>query len=475
MGKAQQTLTAVAASFAALLMGSLNVWTSYTFEHFTSPNSTILETPMTEFQASLVGSLPFLGAMIGSTITGALINSYGRKLGAIMLVLPYIFHWVTIFMSSSALPIMVARFIGGIPGGAYVVYAPIYISEIAEPAIRGSLASATATFYVMGAIVSYLNGWFISYRTIILINLALCAVNIVLLSLVVESPMFLLRQNKEQAALKALAHYRDGSTTSKSVLEELSAMRQQLYSPIEMASVRTGPEVEESERDKLNADQVEVVIPPKVPAWKLLFTSRSSRRAFFTVWTILTLQVLMGATAVQVYAGQIFEKAAPGQSSSFCSVLVVLTSFGGCALAMAITDKAGRRALLISSLVLSALCLGALGVQLQLGTPPLLTAGTILVFCFLFNYGAGVIPYVLMAEVFSPEVQSIASMILMESMWFTNFLLIAIFPTILSLVGMHSAYFGFACVALGNACFSYFRVPETKGLSGKDIQALFAK
>lgn len=51
--------------------------------------------------------------------------------------------WVVIGQTSAPKVILAARFIMGITGGGFLVYAPMFISEVAEDSIRGRLASGT--------------------------------------------------------------------------------------------------------------------------------------------------------------------------------------------------------------------------------------------------------------------------------------------------------------------------------------------
>ena len=44
-------------------------------------------------------------------------------------------------LTTSSIVILIARFLGGVSGGAFMVHSPIYISEVAEESIRGTLAS----------------------------------------------------------------------------------------------------------------------------------------------------------------------------------------------------------------------------------------------------------------------------------------------------------------------------------------------
>lgn len=57
--------------------------------------------------------------------------------------------------------------------------------------------------------------------------------------------------------------------------------------------------------------------------------------------------------------------------------------------------------------------------------------------------------------------------------WFLNFAIIAAFPIMNSLIGIHGTFYFFALMAIINAVMSFFIVPETKGLSNEQIQDIF--
>jgi len=50
------------------------------------------------------------------------------------------------------------RFLTGASGGAFCVAAPVYVSEIAHPALRGALGSLFQLQVVMGVEMAYLIG-----------------------------------------------------------------------------------------------------------------------------------------------------------------------------------------------------------------------------------------------------------------------------------------------------------------------------
>ncbi|XP_041970686.1 facilitated trehalose transporter Tret1-like [Aricia agestis] len=475
MGKIHQAQTAITCSLGNLIVGLLYVWPSYTLNLYTAKNTTVLSEPMSELESSLVGSIPSLGAMVGTAAIGFLLSVFGRKRGGVILALPVTISWLVVDLTTSSKVILAARFFGGLSVGAIMCHSPIYISEIAEESIRGMLTSAPVACYCLGVLFSYLLGWFFTYRYIIWINICVCLLYIALMMCLTESPVYLMRKNKEEEAAKAIAHYRGLSTSSKIVLEEVSRLRQQITPSVELVPVNTEEKPEETEKSKLSAEEYSPE-PPKMPTWKLLFFSPSSRRAFTVVGLTLSLQVMMGMVAVQVYAKDIFSSAAPNLSSHMCSVLLAFVLLMGSLLSTVLTDKFGRRILLVLSSIAVALCLILMGVQLQtMIAPAWLTAVLILVYCFSFMFGAGSIPYVLLAEAFTPEVQSLASMIQMESVWFLNFFLVAVFPFMVKFFGIYGSFYSFALFAIMDLIVGLTILPETKGLTNEQIQEVFLR
>ncbi|XP_068624914.1 facilitated trehalose transporter Tret1-like [Battus philenor] len=475
MGKIHQLHTAISCSFASVLTGLLYVWPSYTLGLYTASDTSLLTSPMTDVESSLLGSLPSLGAMLGSVIVGGVISHLGRQKGGMVLVLPFVISWLIIDFTSSTTMILIARFIGGIGCGSVLVFAPIYISEVAEESIRGSLASVPVASYCIGVQLSYIVGWFLSYRYVLWVNLASSILGVALMMTVTESPIFLLRQNREEDAKLAIAHYRGESPSSKIVLEEISRLKQLIMPAVELAAINVVAEdtvkAEESEKEKLNGQSAEPEMTSKISSFKMLYLSPSSRRGFMVVGLSLSLQVMMGMVPVQVYAKQIFSQSAPTLSSHLCSVMFATVILVGSLISLVVADKFGRKMLLIISSVSVALCLVSMGLLLQTGIgPPWITAVLILVYCFFFMFGAGSIPYVLMSECFLPEVQSLASTLLMEWVWLLNFFIIGVFPFMIKYLGIHGSFYAFACFAVTDVCVALFLVPETKGLTNDQIQ-----
>ncbi|XP_045505307.1 facilitated trehalose transporter Tret1-like [Colias croceus] len=472
MAKLRQYQVTLACSLGNFITGVLYVWPSYTLHQYTSNTTTLLTEPMTEVEGSLLGSLPSLGAMVGTLLAGPVINGLGRQKGGLCIAMPFVLSWLAVDLSSSAIFVLLARFMGGMACGASFVHSPVFVSEIADQSIRGLLATAPMAFYCFGIFVSFVMGWTLTFKYIIWINIFFCLLYAALLMSVRESPVFLFMKNNEEEARQSIAYYKGVSPESKAVLEELSRLKQQLLPSVELVSISGDVKFEEAEKEKLNDDDNEVQNDTeKMPAYKILLFSPTSRRAFIIVSLTVSFQVLMGMVAVQVYAKVIFSQAAPSLSSHMCSVIFALVLMCGCVSCALFSDKFGRKPLIIGSSIIVAICLISMGVLMQTNIAPAwVTAVMILVFCFVFMFGAGSVPYVLLAELFLAEVQSLASMIVMEWVWLLNFLLVGVFPFMSKELGIYGCFYVFAVFGILDALIGIFLVPETKGLSKEQIQ-----
>ncbi|XP_014363853.2 facilitated trehalose transporter Tret1-2 homolog [Papilio machaon] len=89
---------------------------------------------------------------------------------------------------------------------------------------------------------------------------------------------------------------------------------------------------------------------------------------------------------------------------------------------------------------------------------------------FLYNIGLGSVPYVLISELFSVNVRSLASSFLISCTWLSNFLLLRYFGSLASYLGLHAVYYLCAGSTLLGTAGLYVLLPETKGKSQGQIE-----
>ena len=116
----------------------------------------------TQFQLSpamegWVMSAALYGSVLGAAAAGILSDKFGRKkiliLAAIFLILSAVFCT----MPKTAVLLTIARLIGGIGVGIAAMVAPVYVSEISPPHLRGRMVSIYQFAITFGILSSYLS------------------------------------------------------------------------------------------------------------------------------------------------------------------------------------------------------------------------------------------------------------------------------------------------------------------------------
>ncbi|XP_063833812.1 facilitated trehalose transporter Tret1-like [Ostrinia nubilalis] len=466
-----QSLATLCLAFFASQTGFICAWPSYTLANFTS-NSTVLSRPMTSLEVSLFGAVANIGGLVASPFCGYIFNKVGRKYATVLFGLPYVFAWLIIAFSKSVTMILLAMGLVGV-GIAGQNVSLIFISEISHDSIRGGLTASSATGYFIGLLVSYFLGGYLTYYQVVYTHLGLSILCIVLLLLLKESPVYLMLAGREEEAAKSIAFYNQVAVDSKLVEVEMRRIRLQLDPRLEKLLETENTDLEATEAMLQNKIDN---MPRKEPSWKILRKSKSSKRALATVLIIIACTIMMGSVVLQVYAEPLFKEAVPSMSANLCSIMLAVDLLIASVVCVLVIDKFGRKYLLIITSALSGVCTFLLGVQLQVHfAPHWVTAFLIYLYTFVYTVGCAVIPFVLAAEVFLPEVRSLCNSLSMGFVWLFMFITLFIFNPLVEILGLGSVFYLFSAVCFLGTVYVYFKLPETKGLSADAIQVLFLK
>src|SRR3954452_2238860 len=98
-----------------------------------------------------------LGCAVGAFVAGALADFMGRRLTMLFNAVLFLGSAFATGAAPSAAMFIVARVLGGLAIGAASVLAPMYISEIAPPRLRGRLASLQQLAIVLGLFFAFLS------------------------------------------------------------------------------------------------------------------------------------------------------------------------------------------------------------------------------------------------------------------------------------------------------------------------------
>lgn len=145
-----------------------------------------------------------------------------------------------------------------------------------------------------------------------------------------------------------------------------------------------------------------------------------------------------------------------------------------------LVDKAGRKLLLLVSIIVMTLNLIAIGVFFyisdndketasHLGWLPLTSLCLYLVF---FAIGYGPVPWLMLSEIYSKEYNAFASPITGAFNWFLAFVITCTFGSVKDSIGIGQTFWIFAALSVVGTIFTFLFVPETKGKSINDIQRM---
>jgi MFS family permease len=199
------------------------------------------------------------------------------------------------------------------------------------------------------------------------------------------------------------------------------------------------------------------------------------RRAFFMAVILAVFNQATASTAVINYAPEVLAAQLRVSSESnaiLYPAVISLTKCVGVGIALSVVDDLGRRPLLIAgglgcavSLWAAAAALGAASVT------GFLASLCLFIFCFSLSWAG--LYWVVVSEIFSMTVKSPASSAATSLLFLTGSLVDLVFLSLMGALGRW-AFVLFGLVALASAAYVWRAVPETKGKTLAEVQAVLA-
>uniref|UniRef100_A0A3Q2G0X0 Solute carrier family 2, facilitated glucose transporter member 8 n=1 Tax=Cyprinodon variegatus TaxID=28743 RepID=A0A3Q2G0X0_CYPVA len=427
------------ASFAAVL-GPMSFGFVLGYSSPAIPELSSISDPrlrLSDEQASWFGSIVTLGAAAGGLLGGWMVQRIGRKLSLMLCSLPYVFGFTLIIAAQNVWMFYVGRVLTGLASGVTSLVVPLYISETAHEKVRGMLGSCVQLMVVSGIMGVYLAGLFIDWRW-----LAICcslppSLMMVAMCFMPETPRFLLSRGKRREAEEALRFLRGPDA------------------PVEWECAR----IEEATEEQGSTFRLSDLKDPGV--FKPLVIGV----------LLMVFQQMTGINAIMFYAENIFEQA-HFEESDLASVIVALIQVIFTAIAAVIMDRAGRKVLLIISGTLTPHMNDCL--IMTVFNPshfiPLLHLN-LLISCFAIGWGP--IPWLIMSEVIPIRVRGFAGAAVVLSNWGMAFIVTKSFQDMMNLLTSAGTFWLFSCMCFLNIIFTVILVPETKGKTLEQIEAIF--
>jgi SP family arabinose:H+ symporter-like MFS transporter len=405
-------------------------------------------------------SSALVGCILGVSFSGSLSDTIGRKKMMILSGLLFLFSATGTALSENFFWLIAARILGGTGVGVASIVAPLYLSEIAPPAIRGRLVTFYQLAITAGILIAYITNagllhYAVSHKTtynnflinkifIVEVWRAMLGIgvipSIVFLSglwFIPESPRWLIQQGRSNEGQLILSRLND------------------------IHNIASEPKV------------INVPVQKK-GLWKQLL-SPSLRQPFLIGIMLPLFSQFSGINAVIYYGPRILSSAGINISNAFVSQIIFgLANFVFTVIAIWKVDKMGRRPLYLIGSAGAALSLLFTGLCFYLGiSGGYLLIISIILFLACFAFSIGPLKFVIAGEIFPTSIRGRAMGVSIMVMWVADTIVGQLTPIMLSSFGPAWTFWIFSFCCLLSFWVVFKKVPETKGKSLEEVQELW--
>ncbi|KAL3459586.1 general substrate transporter [Aspergillus heterothallicus] len=414
------------------------------------------------------------GAFSGALVAMWLANRVGRRKS---LIIASLLLFVGVALQAGASGHLEAMYIGrlvaGISIGISSTACPLYISENAPRGIRGLLTGFYQLTLVSGLTIAFWINYacdlHVTGKKQFIIPLALQAVPGIILFfgmlLADESPRYL-AQKDPATALQVLSRLRGLPDSHEYVAEEMANIRLQL----------------EEERELFTGSS-------RLSILKEAFTVKSYRRRSILCITLMMWSNLTGTNAMTYYSPSIFESVGLSGSSVglFATGIYGIVKIICCAVFIFfVTDSLGRRRSLMWTGIAQGIALFYVGFYIRLDPPvegrSLTAPGyialvAIYIFAGVYQFGWGPVVWSYCSEIPPARLRPLNMGMATASQWLFNFVVAKATPSMLATLGSngYGTFFLYGGFCFTMVVYTWFFVPETKGLSLESMDELFER
>lgn len=430
------------------------------------------------FWKGLLTAMIELGALIGALNQGWIADKISRKYSIVVAVCVFIVGSILQTAAVQYAMLVVARFIGGLGIGMLSMVAPLYISEISPPEIRGSLLVLEELSIVTGIVIAfwitygaqYIDSewaWRLPFLLQILPGLLL-GVGIFFLPF---SPRWLVSKGRDREALLSLAKLRQVPQTDHRVVQEWFDIR---------AEVALQREISAERHPFLQDDKQAHRLQLELASWADLFKRGCWRRTHVGIG-LMAFQQFVGINALIYYAPTMLHDLGLDYHTELVMTGVInITQLIGVFSSIWSMDRLGRRPLLLVGSLLMFLCHFIIAVLFGKysydwpGHKAEGWAGVGLLLFYMLSFGAswGPVPWAMPSEIFPSSLRAKGVALATSVNWLANFIVGLITPPMVEKTG-YGAYVFFAVFCLLSLVWTFLFVPETSGKTLEQMDHVF--
>ncbi|CAF4765180.1 unnamed protein product [Pieris macdunnoughi] len=439
-------------SLGFIIYGMESGWLSPLIEELQSQNSP-LGAPVSDMVVSWWATIiPLCGAFVVPICT-YLADTFGRKLSIMAVILPEIVSIIIRLARPTVVSVTISRIFCSFSAAGFFAIIPVYIREISQEHITGSLGSLTMLSQNIGILVIYLIGAFFDYFYILCFFLPITIAMLLLMIKAPESPAYLVKRMKISEAYETVAFLRGLKINDERVVRAVQYMQKQ-----------------EDEFKSL----------PKIGIFSIL-KDKPLRRGFILLIMVFTTQALSGGFAIITYASVILTSMGtePAVNPELQSISLPIVMIIASLMLTIIAEKFGRRTLQASGYSISAITFTILATFILLqdygyATPRWLPIGCMVTIVAMYAGTIRPLPFIVAAELLHFRVRAKLMGVLAMLIGLMNSVHLFSYIPLKTYLGLSATLMIFGICNVFGILFSLL-LPETKGKTDEEIRTLIER
>jgi SP family arabinose:H+ symporter-like MFS transporter len=386
-----------------------------------------------------------IGTIVGALLAGIPGDRYGRRDSLRGLAVFYLVSALGCAFAWNWYSLLFFRFIGGLGIGGSSVLGPMYIAEIAPAKWRGRLVGFFQFNIVGGILLAYFSNYIVGtmslgaaeWRWKLGVAAAPAALFFIVLFMIPRSPRWLVKKGRVAEARRVLEII--GEENVEGALRDIVA--------------------------SVDLDHGRGDAP--------LFSRKFAFPVFLAV-SIAMFNQLSGINAILYYLNEIFAKAGFTKvSGDLQSVAIGGTNLLFTVIAMSVIDRVGRKKLLLTGAVGTAVCLAGVAAIFFSGAHQNLLVWLLVGYIAFFAFSQGAVIWVYLSEVFPTSVRAKGQSLGSFTHWIMNAAIAWTFP-IIAKSSKAAPFVFFSAMMVVQFVVVLMFYPETKGVTLEAMQKKLA-
>ncbi|RMY27197.1 hypothetical protein D0866_10311 [Hortaea werneckii] len=443
------------------------------------------DAPSAEFWKGFMTGMLELGAFLGCFFFPQLADTISRKWSLSIVAAIFIIGAIMQTAAPDYAVLVAGRTITGVGVGTMALGAPLYISEVSPPQVRGTLLVLESLAIVMGVVSSYWVAYGCQYidseasfRVPFGLQMVSAGVIGTMIHLFPYSPRWLVLVERDEDALESLAKLRRLPATDSRVVTEWRG----ILAEIQFQKIMS---------EKAHPGKQGLVL--ELLQWADLFRKKTWRRTVVGIRSLRCQRVSCSKTDLNqveeptdiasrfiYYAPTLFTSLGQGDLSLILAGTLNIGQLVAVMAAFLIVDAVGRRTLAIwgaFAMGVPYVVIAALYGLYSDDWPAHPAAGwacVAMAYVYICAYGISYSPlaWALPSEVYSTVQRSKGVALATATVWLSNFIVGVATPPMISQAGF-GTYVFFAIMCFLGVIWAWVFVPETKGKTLEELDDVF--